>query len=91
MKALTRGFGLAFLMACVLGLTGCGTDNQTEAQKLQAKEGPVPTPVNKPGEVRTACEEHGRVCQAAAEEPGFFQVRLRQGEEEMRPGPRHAT
>lgn len=51
MKALTRGFGLAFLMACVLGLTGCGTDNQTEAQKLQAKEGPVPTPVNKPGEV----------------------------------------
>jgi hypothetical protein len=50
-KALMRGFGLAFLMACFLGLSGCGNDNESAAEKLQAKEGPVPTPVNKAADV----------------------------------------
>ena len=37
-----RGFGLALLMVTFLGLTGCGTDNETEAERLQKSVGPPP-------------------------------------------------
>jgi hypothetical protein len=41
-KTLIRGIGLAMLGVCLMGLTGCGTDNESDADKLQAKSGPVP-------------------------------------------------
>jgi hypothetical protein len=41
-KALMRGFGLVFLSVIILGLTGCGTDNETDATKLQTSTGPPP-------------------------------------------------
>jgi len=41
-KALMRGLGLMFLSAILLGLTGCGTDNESEAEKLQKGTGPPP-------------------------------------------------
>jgi len=43
-KTLIRGIGLAMLGACLLGLTGCGADNEADADKLQAKSGPAPKP-----------------------------------------------
>jgi hypothetical protein len=43
-KTLIRGIGLAMLGVCLLGLTGCGADNESDADKLQAKSGPVPKP-----------------------------------------------
>ena len=42
MKALMRGFGLMFLGVMILGLAGCGTDNETDAAKLQTNAGPPP-------------------------------------------------
>ena len=46
MKSLMRGLGLALLMAAFLGLTGCGADNESEAEKLQKTVGaPPPTDV----------------------------------------------
>ena len=42
MKALIRGFGLALMMVTFLGLTGCGTDNESEADKLQKSVGAPP-------------------------------------------------
>ena len=42
MKTLMRGIGLAMLGVCLLGLTGCGADNESDASKLQAKSGPAP-------------------------------------------------
>jgi len=41
-KALMRGLGLMFLIAIVLGLTGCGTDNEKEAENIQKSAGPPP-------------------------------------------------
>jgi hypothetical protein len=41
-KTLIRGIGLAMLGVCLLGLTGCGADNESDANNLQAKAGPVP-------------------------------------------------
>ena len=43
MKTLLRGFGLAFLVGAVLGLAGCAPDNESEAQRNQAKLGAPPT------------------------------------------------
>ncbi len=42
MKALLRGFGLALLTMAFLGLTGCGADNETEADRLQKGAGAAP-------------------------------------------------
>lgn len=42
MKAIMRGFGLVMLSVIVLGFTGCGADNETEAAKLQKSAGPPP-------------------------------------------------
>jgi len=47
-----RGFGLALLMAAFLGLTGCGADNESEADKLQKNLGAPP-----PGENTTKVEQ----------------------------------
>ena len=47
MKALMRGLSLGLVMVFCLVLIGCGTDNETEAQKLQKAQGQMPTPVNK--------------------------------------------
>jgi hypothetical protein len=46
-KALMRGFGLATMMVLVLGLFGCGADNESEAEKAQKALGPAPTPEGK--------------------------------------------
>ncbi len=46
MKTLIRGIGLAMLGVCLLGLTGCGADNESDASKLQAKSGPPPKPAD---------------------------------------------
>ena len=43
MKTLLRGLGPAFLMGALLGLAGCAPDNESEAQRLQAKLGAPPT------------------------------------------------
>jgi hypothetical protein len=43
-KTLIRGIGLAMLGVCLLGLTGCGADNESDADKLQTKSGPAPKP-----------------------------------------------
>ena len=46
MKTLLHGFSLAFLVSAVLGLGGCAPDNESEAQRNQAKLGaPPPTDV----------------------------------------------
>jgi hypothetical protein len=45
-KTLIRGIGLAMLGACLLGLTGCGADNESDASKLQTKSGPAPKPAD---------------------------------------------
>ena len=42
MRTLKCGLALAFLCACMLGQTGCGTDNETDAKKLQSSTGPIP-------------------------------------------------
>jgi len=41
-KALMRGFGLLLLGVIILGSTGCGTDNESDAEKLQKSTGPPP-------------------------------------------------
>jgi hypothetical protein len=41
-KALMRGIGPALLCVIILGLTGCGTDNETDATNLQKATGPPP-------------------------------------------------
>jgi hypothetical protein len=41
-KALMRGFGLALLSMFILGLSGCGTDNESDATKIQNSAGPPP-------------------------------------------------
>jgi hypothetical protein len=41
-KTLLRGFGLAFLVGAVLVLGGCAPDNESEAQRNQAKLGAPP-------------------------------------------------
>jgi hypothetical protein len=46
-----RGFGLAFLVGAFLGLAGCGADNETEAERLNKKAGPMPTTDVKGGEL----------------------------------------
>lgn len=43
MKVLMRVLGLALLMGACFGLTGCGADNENEAEKLQKTVGPPPT------------------------------------------------
>jgi len=51
-KALIRGFGLAVLAVAFLGLSGCGSDNDSAANQLQGAQGPAPTPENaKAGDV----------------------------------------
>ena len=66
MKAFTRGFGLALLMVTFLGLTGCSTDNESEAEKLGKAVGPPPKTDVKPADIGAPCEEHGRVRQATS-------------------------
>jgi hypothetical protein len=39
-----RGLGLMFLGAILLGLTGCSTDNESDAVNLQKSTGPAPPP-----------------------------------------------
>jgi len=40
-----RGFGLLLLCVIIVGLSGCGTDNESEAAKLQTNTGtPPPVP-----------------------------------------------
>jgi hypothetical protein len=46
-KALMRGFGVASLAICFAVLSGCGTDNESEALKAQDKLGAAPTPAAK--------------------------------------------
>jgi len=41
-KALLSGLGLMFLGAILLGSTGCGTDNEKEAENIQKSAGPPP-------------------------------------------------
>jgi hypothetical protein len=41
-KALLRGLGLMFLGAILLGSTGCGTDNEKDAENIQKTAGPPP-------------------------------------------------
>jgi len=41
-KALMRGFGLLLLGAMILGSSGCGTDNESDAVKFQNAAGPAP-------------------------------------------------
>jgi hypothetical protein len=41
-KALMRGFGLLLLGVMFLGLSGCGTDNESDAAKLQNATGAPP-------------------------------------------------
>lgn len=43
MNTLIRGLGLGVVLSAVLILSGC-TDNESEANKLQAGAGAVPTP-----------------------------------------------
>jgi len=56
-----RGFGLALLGVFILGFTGCGTDNESEASKLSTgtppagAEGSTPPPSSP-----TTLEEYAR-------------------------------
>ena len=43
MKTLLRGLGPAFLVGTFLGFVGCAPDNESEAQRNQAKLGAPPT------------------------------------------------
>jgi hypothetical protein len=43
-NTLIRGLGLGLLLSSLLILPGCGTDNDSAADKLQASSGAVPTP-----------------------------------------------
>jgi hypothetical protein len=43
-KALMRGFGLLLLGVMILGSSGCGTDNESDAAKLQNATGTPPPP-----------------------------------------------
>lgn len=54
MKSLMRGFGLATMMVLFLGLSGCGADNESEAEKAQKALGPAPTPEVKSTAEKTA-------------------------------------
>jgi hypothetical protein len=37
-----RGFGLTLLTVVLLGLSGCGADNESTAEQLQKAQGPPP-------------------------------------------------
>jgi hypothetical protein len=41
-KALMRGFGLLLLSAMIVGLSGCGTDNESDAAKAGSTGTPPP-------------------------------------------------
>jgi hypothetical protein len=43
-KSLMRGFGVALLSVTLLGLSGCGADNDSAANQLQAGTGAAPEP-----------------------------------------------
>jgi len=43
-KSLMRGFGFATMMVLFVGLSGCGADNESEADKAQKAIGAAPTP-----------------------------------------------
>jgi hypothetical protein len=45
-----RGFSLALVVAGLVGLAGCGTDNETEAEKAQKNLGAIPPTTTKGGE-----------------------------------------
>jgi uncharacterized lipoprotein len=49
-KTLISSLSLAFLVGSVLALSGCSTDNETEAERLQKKLGAAPTTDVKGGE-----------------------------------------
>jgi hypothetical protein len=49
-KTLLRGLGPAFLAGAFLGVVGCAPDNETEAQRNQAKLGAPPTTEVKGGQ-----------------------------------------
>jgi hypothetical protein len=51
-KAVIRGLGLASLAICFAGLSGCGTDNESEAVKAQEKLGAPPAPAVQGGEAK---------------------------------------
>jgi len=49
-KAAMRGCGWAVLAIGLLGLAGCGADNESEAEKAQKNLGAVPSSTGKLGE-----------------------------------------
>jgi len=49
-KTLMRSLGLAFLVGAFLGLAGCGTDNESESERLNKKLGEIPKTDVKGGE-----------------------------------------
>jgi hypothetical protein len=66
-KVLMRGFGLALLMAACFGLSGCGADNENEADKLQKTVGAAPATDIKGDEAPppvSSQEEYGKRAQA---------------------------
>ena len=71
MKALIRGAALALLMAVLVGVSGCGADNESAANQLQAAQGAAPKPENaKAGEVAPQAksyEEYARQQQGLSD------------------------
>jgi hypothetical protein len=60
-KVLIRGFGVALLLVTLLGLYGCSSDNESEAQKLQNNLGTPPTPTVKgPAETKPLPTDQGQ-------------------------------
>ena len=54
MKAAMRGCGWAVLVIGLLGLAGCGADNESEAQKAQRNIGAIPPAEGNVGEAKPA-------------------------------------
>jgi len=54
-----RGCGWALLAIGLLGLAGCGADNQSEAEKAQKNLGAIPTTTGKVGEAKPAPSSYG--------------------------------
>jgi len=72
-KSFTRGLGLALLSLGMLGVTGCGPDNETEALKAQKAE-KDPGPMNPkavattpPPQAQTQKEQYERQQQQSSQ------------------------
>jgi len=76
-KAFIRSFCLALVTVGVLGVTGCGPDNETEAQKLAPKIGDPGKPAagtttDKPvAQPKTNAERAGRGPQGTGSTKGY--------------------